>query len=58
MMDEAGRRIARRDRQVERRQGQARLQMIVERPADDLAREGVEDDGEIDKRLRQPGLRD
>jgi hypothetical protein len=32
--------------------------MIVERPADDLAREGVEDDGEIDKRLRQPGLRD
>jgi hypothetical protein len=53
MAVEAGR-IARFDRHVERRQGQARLQMALERPADDLAREGVGDGGEIDEGRRQP----
>ena len=58
VVDQAGRRIARLDRHVERRQGEPRLQMVVERPARHLAREGVDDDGEIDEGLRQPNVGD
>jgi len=54
MVDEAGRRVARGDRLVQRRKRQARLQMIVERPTDDLARESVDDDGEIDEPFAEP----
>ena len=56
VMDEAGRRIARFDRLVERVHGQARLEMVVERPSHNSAREGVDDDGEIDESLRQPDI--
>ena len=37
---------------------QAGLEMVGERPADDLARKGVEDDGEIDEGLRQTNVGD
>jgi hypothetical protein len=51
MMDETGGGgIARRERPVERLARQARLEMIGERPTDDLARESVEDDGEMRRR--------
>jgi len=56
VMDEAGRRIARGERLVERVHGQARLEMVVERPSHHSAREGVDDDGEIDESLRQPDI--
>jgi hypothetical protein len=56
VVDEAGRRIARGDRLIERVHGQARLEMVVERPSHHSAREGVDDDGEIDESLRQPDI--
>src|SRR5271155_3762252 len=37
---------------------QARLEMIGERPADHFAREGVEDDRQIDEVLGQPDIGD
>jgi hypothetical protein len=58
VVDEAGRRIARRDRLVERIDGPASLEMVVERPSHHSAREGVDDDGEIDESLRQPDIGD
>ena len=59
MMDEAvGRRIARGNRPVQRLDRQARLEMIGERPADHFAREGVEDDRQIDEVLGQPDIGD
>ena len=48
--------IAGRQRLVERLDGQSRLQVIGERPTDDLAREGVDDDGEIDEVLGKPDV--
>jgi hypothetical protein len=56
VVDEASRRIARFDRLVERVLGQARREMVVERPSHPSAREGVDDDGEIDESLRQPDI--
>jgi len=48
VVDEAaGRRVAFRDRHGECGDSEARLQMRLQRPADDAAAEGVEDDGEI-----------
>jgi hypothetical protein len=49
MVDEALRRISRGDRHVESLDGQTGFQVIVERPSHDLAREGVDDDGEVDE---------
>ena len=43
---------------VERRDGEPGLQMIVERPAHHLAREGVDHDGEIDEALGEPDVGD
>ena len=57
MVDEAVERTpARRDGVVEGFEGQARLQMIGERPAHDLARIGVHDDGDVDERLAQSDI--
>ena len=59
MVDEAhGRRIAGRKRHVEGLDRQARLEMAGDRPADDLAREGVEDRRQIDEVFRQPHVGD
>jgi hypothetical protein len=49
MVDEALRRISRGDRHVESLDGQTGFQVIFERPSHDLAREGVDDDGEVDE---------
>jgi len=58
-MDEAvGLRIALGKRLVEGLDRQARLKMVGERPADRFAREGVEDDRQIDEVLRQPDIGD
>ena len=58
-MDEAvGRRVARRERLIERLEGERRLQMVGERPAHHFARERVDDDGEIDEVLGEPDIGD
>ena len=59
MVDEAqGRRIAGGERHVERLDRQACFEMIGERPTDHLAREGVEDDRQIDEVLGQTHVGD
>jgi len=59
VMDQTVRsRIARHDRHVQRLNGEPGLQMIVERPADDLARERVEHDRQIDESLAEPDIGD
>ena len=47
-----------RQRHIQGRQGQARLQMIVKRPAHDLAAEGVQHYRQIDEAVRQPDIGD
>src|SRR5271165_2326367 len=56
VMDEAWLGVSGDQGHVERLDGQARLEMVGERPADHLARKSVENDGEINKLLRQPDI--
>src|SRR5208337_385002 len=58
VMDEAWLGVSGDQGHVERLDGQARLEMVGERPADHLARKSVENDGEINKLLRQPDIGD
>ena len=59
MVDEAVERgIASQDRHVERFDGQACFEMAVERPANDLARERVDDHGQIDEVFGKPNVGD
>ena len=54
----AGRRLSRDDRHVEGLSASSALQMILQCPADDQAREGIQHDGEIDEGLLQPDVGD
>lgn len=58
MNQAVGGRVARHQRHVQRLDRQPRLQMIVERPADDFSRERVEHYGEIDEGLAEPDIGD
>ena len=58
-MDQAvGRRIARAERHVQRVDREPGFQMIGDRPADHLAREGVDHHREIDEGLGEPDIGD
>src|SRR5208283_1209720 len=50
--------LHRAERLVERLQGKRGLQVVGERRADNLARERVDDDGEIDEVLGEPNVGD
>ena len=56
VMDEAGLWVSGGQGHVERLDRQARLEMVGERPADHLARKGVENDGQIDELPGQPDI--
>ena len=53
-----GRGVARRERLIERFEGERRLQMAGERPAHHFARERVDHDGQIDEVLGEPDIGD
>src|SRR6266536_1233581 len=58
MMHYPGRRLPPGNRLLERRDRQPARQRPVQRPSHHLARERVEDDGEIDELALQPDVRD
>ena len=59
VVDEAlGFRVAQAERHVERFEGEAGFEMVGERPPHDLAREGVEDDRQIDELFAEPHISD
>src|SRR5271165_4560931 len=57
-MDEAWLGVSGGQSHVERLDGQARLEMVGERPADHLARKGVENDGQIHELPGEPDIGD
>lgn len=56
VVDEAGLGVSGGQGHVERLDGQARFEMVGERPADHPARKGVENDGQIDELPGQPDI--